>query len=297
MAAPQVKPIEQRGYVHPEVLVSTDYVAQHLKDRGIRILEVNEDILLYDTGHIPNAVKIDWQQHLNDPVRRDFIGPERFAKLMDEIGVGNDTTVVFYGDRNNWWACYAYWIFQLNGHDKVKVMDGGRKKWIDEGRELTKEVPRYSSTGYKAQRTKPEIRAFRDDVLGHIGGRQPKPDPERPLVDVRSPQEYSGELMHMPDYPQEGTLRGGHIPGAKSIPWARAVDADTATFKSADELKQIYGDQGVTPDKDVIAYCRIGERSSHTWFVLHELLGYPKVRNYDGSWTEWGNAVALPIER
>ncbi len=298
MTPQTVKPIEQRGYAHPEVLLSTDWVAQHLNDANVRIIEVNEDVLLYDTGHIPGAVKVDWQQHLNDPVRREFIGPEKFAQLMDQIGVKNDTTVIFYGDRNNWWATYAYWIFKLNGHENVKVMDGGRKKWIDEGRELTKEVPHFSSSGYKANKPHPEIRAFRDDVLQHIGGRErPQMAGDKGLVDVRSPGEYSGELMHMADYPQEGTLRGGHIPGAKSIPWARAVDADTATFKSADELKQIYGEQCISPDKDVIAYCRIGERSSHTWFVLHELLGYPRVRNYDGSWTEWGNAVGVPIER
>jgi thiosulfate/3-mercaptopyruvate sulfurtransferase len=298
MTQQQVQPIEQRGYVHPEVLVSTDWVAQHLNDPGVRIVEVNEDVLLYDTGHIPNAVKVDWQQHLNQPVRRDFIGPEPFARLMDQIGVRNGTTIVFYGDRNNWWACYAYWIFKLNGHENVKVMDGGRKKWIDEGRELTKDVPSFSSSGYRPNQPNPAIRAFRDDVLKHIGGVEaPSLGPGKALVDVRSPGEYSGELMHMPDYPQEGTLRAGHIPGARSIPWAKAVDAETATFKPAAELRALYGGEGVQPADDVIVYCRIGERSSHTWFVLHELMGYPSVRNYDGSWTEWGNGVGLPIER
>jgi thiosulfate/3-mercaptopyruvate sulfurtransferase len=297
MTTANVKPIEERGYKHPEVLVSTDWVAQHLNDPNVRLVEVNEDVLLYDTGHIPNAVKIDWQAQLNDPVRREFVGPQQFGRLMDAIGITNATTVVFYGDRNNWWAAYAYWIFKLNGHTNVKIMDGGRKKWVDEGRELTKEVPHFSSSGYQVQPGAKDIRAFRDDVLAHIGGREPHPSPAKPLVDVRSPAEYSGELMHMADYPQEGTLRGGHIPSAQSIPWAQAVDPDTATFKPADQLEQIYGGKGVTPEKDVIVYCRIGERSSHTWFVLHELLGYPQVRNYDGSWTEWGNGVGLPIEK
>jgi thiosulfate/3-mercaptopyruvate sulfurtransferase len=293
----EVKPIEQRGYVHPELLVSTDWVAQHSGDPNVRVIEVDEDVLLYDTGHVPGSIKVDWQMNLNQPVRRDFIGPHEFGPLMDSIGVKNDTTVIFYGDRNNWWACYAYWIFKLNGHDNAKVMDGGRKKWIDEGRELTKEVPKYSSSGYKTAAAAGGIRAYRDDVLAFIGGRDPHPGAGNALVDVRSPAEYSGELMHMADYPQEGTLRGGHIPSAQSIPWAQAVDADTATFKPADELRALYGGKGVTQEKDVVVYCRIGERSSHTWFVLHELLGYPRVRNYDGSWTEWGNGVGLPIEK
>jgi len=297
MTTSEVKPIEERGYKNPDVLVSTEWVAQHLNDPNVRILEVNEDILLYDTGHVSNAVKIDWQAHLNEPVRREFIGGDEFAKLMDSIGVKSDTTVVFYGDRNNWWAAYAYWIFKLNGHENVKIMDGGRKRWIDEGREITKDVPKFSSTGYKGGKLAERIRAFRDDVLAHIGGRTPKPEAGKTLVDVRSPGEYSGELSHMADYPQEGTLRAGHIPGAQSIPWAQAVDPDTATFKPAEQLRAIYGGKGVTPDTDVIVYCRIGERSSHTWFVLHELLGYDRVRNYDGSWTEWGNGVGLPIEK
>jgi thiosulfate/3-mercaptopyruvate sulfurtransferase len=297
MTSSSVVPIEQRGYAKPELLVSTDWVAQHLNDPNVRIVEVNEDILLYDTGHIPNAVKIDWQAQLNEPVRREFISGDDFAKLMDAAGIKNDTTVVFYGDRNNWWASYAYWIFQLNGHTNAKIMDGGRKKWIDEGRDLTKDIPSFSSSGYKPGSPAAGIRAFRDDVLAHIGGRQPQLGTDKALVDVRSPGEYSGEMMHMADYPQEGTLRGGHIPGAQSIPWAQAVDADTATFKNAEQLKALYGGKGVTPEKDVIVYCRIGERSSHTWFVLHELLGYGRVRNYDGSWTEWGNGVGLPIEK
>jgi thiosulfate/3-mercaptopyruvate sulfurtransferase len=277
-------------YAHPEVLVSTDWVADHLKDPDVRIVESDEDVLLYDVGHIPGAVKIDWVGDLNDSVVRDYIDSGRFAQLMSEKGIGNETTVVFYGDKNNWWACYAFWVFQLFGHTKAKIMNGGRKKWIGEGRELTKVVPDYPKTSYQApKREDAPIRAFRDGVLEHVKRGQV-------LVDVRSPGEYSGELLHMADYPQEGALRGGHIPGAKNIPWGKAA-AEDGTFKSYAQLKALYEGEGITPDKDVIAYCRIGERSSHTWFVLTYLLGYPKVRNYDGSWTEWGNAVGLPIER
>jgi thiosulfate/3-mercaptopyruvate sulfurtransferase len=278
------------GYVYPEVLVSTDWVAGHLNDPSVRIVESDEDVLLYDVGHIPGAVKIDWVGDLNDPVVRDYIDSGRFAQLMSEKGISNDTTVVFYGDKNNWWACYAFWVFQLFGHTNAKIMNGGRKKWIDEGRELTKEVPEYPKTNYQApKREDAPIRAFRDDVQAHVKAGQA-------LVDVRSPGEYSGELLHMADYPQEGALRGGHIPGAKNIPWGKAA-AEDGTFKSYDELKALYESEGITPNRDVVAYCRIGERSSHTWFVLNYLLGYPKVRNYDGSWTEWGNAVGLPIEK
>jgi thiosulfate/3-mercaptopyruvate sulfurtransferase len=277
-------------YAQPDALVSTAWVTQHLKDPHVRIVESDEDVLLYDTGHVPGAVKIDWVNDLNDPIVRDYIKAERFAQLMSEKGIGNDTTVVFYGDKNNWWACYAFWVFQLFGHSNVKVMNGGRKKWIEERRELSKEVPTYSKTAYNApRRDDSHIRAFRDDVLAHVRSGQP-------LVDVRSPGEYRGELLHMADYPQEGALRGGHIPGARNIPWARAA-AEDGTFKSFDELKELYQSEGITPDKDIIAYCRIGERSSHTWFVLTYLLGYPRVRNYDGSWTEWGNLVGTPIER
>lgn len=278
------------GYVYPDVLVSTDWVAGHLDDPSVRIVESDEDILLYDVGHIPGAVKIDWVGDLNDPVVRDYIDTGHFAQLMSEKGISNDTTVVFYGDKNNWWACYAFWVFQLFGHTNAKIINGGRKKWIDEGRELSKEVPEYPKTNYQApERKDAPIRAFRDDVLEHVNAGQA-------LVDVRSPGEYSGELLHMADYPQEGALRGGHIPGARNIPWGKAADED-GTFKSYDELTALYGGEGITSDKDVVAYCRIGERSSHTWFVLTYLLGYPKVRNYDGSWTEWGNAVGLPIEK
>lgn len=278
-------------YAHPEVLVETEWLAQHLHDPDIRIVESDEDVLLYETGHIPGAVKIDWVADLNDRVRRDYLTSEEFARLVGSKGIGNDTTVIFYGDKNNWWACYAFWVFQLFGHTKAKILNGGRKKWIDEGRPLTKEVPNYPPVAYHApQRADYKIRAFRDQVLAHIQAGQP-------LVDVRSPDEYSGKLLHMPNYPQEGALRGGHIPGAKNIPWGRAVRED-GTFKSAAELKAIYEQEnGLRPDQNIIAYCRIGERSSHTWFVLTYLLGYPNVRNYDGSWTEWGNLVGVPIEK
>lgn len=277
-------------YAHPEKLVETAWVADHLKDPNIRIVESDEDVLLYDVGHIPGAVKIDWVQDLNDPIKRDYIDRNHFEKLLSKAGIGPDTRVLFYGDKNNWWACYALWVFELFGFNNTAIINGGRQKWIDEGRELSKDVPSYPATDYHApERDDLKIRAFRDDVLEHIAK-------NLPLVDVRSPQEYSGELLHMPGYPQEGALRGGHIPGAKSLPWAKNV-TEKATFKTADDLKALYNPQGVTPDRDIIAYCRIGERSSLTWFVLTYLLGYPNVRNYDGSWTEWGNLVAAPIEK
>ncbi len=278
-------------YAHPEVLVDTAWVAEHLNDPNVRIVESNEDILLYDQGHIPGAIKIDWVADLNDPVVRDYLDREHFEQLLSAKGIGNETTVVFYGDKNNWWATYALWVFKLYGHKDARIMNGGRAKWIAEGHDLTKEVPSYAPTTYKApERDDSTIRAFRDQVREHIKKSGVA------LVDVRSPQEYSGERTHMPEYPQEGTLRGGHIPTAVSIPWAKAVKEDS-TFKSTEDLQELYGGQGVTPDKDVVAYCRIGERSSHTWFVLTYLLGYPRVRNYDGSWTEWGNGVGLPIEK
>jgi len=284
--------IAERGYVHPEVLVSTAWVAQHLVDPSVRIVESNEDQLLYPSGHIPGAVQVDWAADLNDPLRRDYLQREGFEKLMSRIGATKDTTIVFYGDKNNWWACYAFWVFQLFGHTNARVMDGGRLKWEKEGREMTREVPSYPATDYKApERDDSKIRIFRDEVLKKLGG-------GTRLVDVRSPQEYSGERTHMPEYPQEGVLRGGHIPGAKSVPWARAANPEDGTFKPAAELKAIYEEeQGLKPTDDVIAYCRIGERSSHTWFVLTYLLGYPNVRNYDGSWTEWGNSVNVPVEK
>lgn len=282
---------ESKGYAHPDALVSTEWVAAHLDDPKIRLVESNEDVLLYDVGHIPGAVKIDWHTDLNDPVIRDYINKEQFAALMSRLGISNDTTVIFYGDKNNWWATYAFWVFQLFGHTNAKVIDGGRVKWLAEGRTMTRDLPTYSPTRYVAQaRSDSKIRAFRDDVLAHL-------EINGPLVDVRSPAEYKGELLHMADYPQEGALRGGHIPGAKSVPWARAANPD-GSFKSAEELRAIYeAEQGLRPDDNIIAYCRIGERSSHSWFVLTYLLGYPHVRNYDGSWTEWGNAVRVPVEK
>jgi thiosulfate/3-mercaptopyruvate sulfurtransferase len=278
-------------YARPEVLVDTNWVAAHLHDPTVRLVESNEDLLLYDTGHIPGAVKIDWVQDLNDPVVRDYLDAARFAELLASKGISNDTTVVFYGDKNNWWATYALWVFKLFGHQDARILNGGRAKWIAEGRELTKEVPSYPRTSYSArERDDATFRAFRDQVAQHIA------QSGTALVDVRSPQEFTGEKAHLPEYPQEGTLRTGHIPTAVNIPWAKAVGEDS-TFKAPEELQALYASQSVTPDKDVIAYCRIGERSSHTWFVLTYLLGYPKVRNYDGSWTEWGNGVGLPIEK
>ncbi len=282
----------RRGYAHPEVLVSTDWVASHLHDPTVRIIESNEDPLLYTSGHIPGAVEVDWTTDLNDPVRRDYLTREGFEALMSRLGVTPETTLVFYGDKNNWWATYAFWVFQLFGHRKARIMDGGRLKWELEKRPLTREKPSYPPTNYRApERDDATIRAFRDQVLAHVQAR-------KPLVDVRSPAEYSGERLHMPDYPNEGALRGGHIPGAVNVPWSRAINPEDGTFKPADELRAIYeGEQGLRPNDDVIVYCRIGERSSHTWFVLTYLLGYERVRNYDGSWTEWGNLVNVPIER
>lgn len=278
------------GYAHPEFLVETEWVAEHLNDPGVRIVESDEDYLLYETGHIPGAVKVDWFTTLQHPVRRDFLSKGEFESLCSELGIRNDTTVVFYGDKSNWFATYALWLFRYYGHANLKIMNGGRTKWIQEKRPLTKDVPQYPGTSYIAKEVDASIRAFRDDVFQHV-------EKGMPLVDVRSPKEYSGELLHMPNYPQEGATRGGHIPGAANIPWSQATNEADSTFKTPDELRKLYTAQGVTPDKDIIAYCRIGERSSHTWFVLTYLLGYPQVRNYDGSWTEWGNLVNAPIEK
>jgi thiosulfate/3-mercaptopyruvate sulfurtransferase len=289
---PAVTPIESRGYAHPEVLVSTDWVAQHMDDPKVRLIESNEDLLLYDTGHIPGAVKVDWINDLNDPLVRDYIDSERLQRLLRSKGINKDTTIVFYGDKNNWWATYAFWVLKLFGIERVRLMDGGRLRWVDEGRTLTTDVPSYPAGNITVgKRNDAPVRAFRDEVLEHVrqGGQ---------LVDVRSPEEFRGERLHMPEYPSEGALRGGHIPGARSIPWARAIDPDSHTFRTADELRNLYERENrLRPDAETIAYCRIGERSSHTWFALTYLLGFDAVRNYDGSWTEWGNGVRLPVEK
>ena len=283
--------IERKGYARPDALVTTDWLASNLKNPSLRILESDEDVLLYDIGHIPGAQKVDWHADLNDPVMRDYVSREQFEELLRSRGIDESTTVIFYGDKNNWWATYAFWVFQLFGFTNARILDGGRVKWESENRQLVTDVPTFPRTKYRApERSDEKIRAFYQDVRAHTAAR-------RPLVDVRSPQEYTGEKLHMPDYPQEGAMRGGHIPGARSVPWARAANPD-GSFKSADELRAIYEkEQGLKTSDDIVAYCRIGERSSHTWFVLTYLLGYDRVRNYDGSWTEWGNAVRAPIEK
>lgn len=280
-----------QGYANAEMLVSAEWVAHHLRDPAVVLVESNEDVLLFDTGHIPGAVKVDWHTDLNDPIIRDYLSAEAFADLLSRKGIGRDHTVVFYGDNFNWWAAYALWVFRLFGHPDTRLMDGGRQKWVEEGRPLTTEVQDRPAVRYpRSERNDAPIRARREDVLSHLeeGGR---------LVDVRSPEEYNGTLLHMPDYPQEGALRGGHIPGADSVPWKRAANED-GTFKGVEDLRAIYeGEMALEKGDEIVAYCRIGERSSHTWFVLTHLLGYPRVRNYDGSWTEWGNVVGAPIER
>ncbi|MCB9461725.1 MAG: sulfurtransferase [Anaerolineaceae bacterium] len=284
--------ISERSYANSDVLVSTQWVADNLDNPKIRIVESNEDPLLYPSGHIPGAVEVDWTSDLNDPIVRDYISQDAFEALASRIGITPDTTVVFYGDKSNWWATYALWVFRLFGHTNAKIMDGGRKKWVDEGRELSREAVSYEATQYKAAHDRDDKtdRALRDDVLKHVQA-------SGQLVDVRSPAEYTGEKLHMEGYPQEGALRGGHIPGARNIPWSRAANED-GTFKSADELRKIYEEeQGLNSGNPTVTYCRIGERSSHSWFVLSFLLGYPNVRNYDGSWTEWGNSVGVPIEK
>ena len=278
-------------YARPEKLVSTEWLAEHLDDPGLVVVESDEDVLLYETGHIPGSVKVDWHTELNDPLIRDYRDPMAFAQLMSEKGISRDDTVVFYGDNFNWWAAYALWVFGLFGHGDTRLLNGGRQKWVAEGRPMSTDPAMRPATEYPTvERFDAPIRAFRDDVLAHL-------DTAGPLIDVRSPGEFSGELMHMPDYPQEGALRGGHIPGASNVPWKMAAN-DDGTFKNRDELEAIYqSGLGLDPSNDVITYCRIGERSSHTWFVLTHLLGFPTVRNYDGSWTEWGNLVGVPVER
>ena len=278
-------------YAHPERLVSASWLADHLDDPNVVVVESDEDVLLYDTGHIPGAVKIDWHMDLNDALTRDYLDGAGFAELLASKGISRDTTVVFYGDNFNWWAAYALWVFTLFGHPDVRLLDGGRSKWMAEGRDMTTDVPERARAEYPAvERDDTTVRAFREDVMDHLKS-------EGRMVDVRSPGEFKGELLHMPDYPQEGAMRGGHIPGASNVPWKRAAN-DDGTFRSADELRAIYlEEQGLSADDDVVAYCRIGERSSHTWFVLTHLLGFEKVRNYDGSWTEWGNLVRAPVER
>lgn len=276
-------------YANPDVLVSTQWLAENLNHENVVIVESDEDVLLYEVGHIPGAVKIDWHTDLNDPITRDYVSAEEFARLLSSKGIGRETTVIIYGDKSNWWASYALWVFKLFGHPDVRLLDGGRDKWIAEGREITKEKPDVSTSKYPVvARDDSTLRAFRDDVLAHFGN---------PMIDVRSPEEYSGERLHMPAYPDEGAARGGHIPSAASVPWAKAV-AEDGSFKSRAELEKVYLDgAGLKTGDDVIAYCRIGERSSHTWFALNYLLGFKNVRNYDGSWTEWGSLVGVPIAK
>ena len=282
---------ELTEYTHPEKLVTADWLADHLDDPNVVIVESDEDVLLYDTGHIPGAVKVDWHTELNDPVTRDYVDGEGFARLMSAKGISRDSTVVFYGDNFNWWAAYALWVFSLFDHPDTRLLNGGRMKWTADGRPMTTDVPKRPETDYPViERDDTKIRAYKDAVLDHMMAR-------KPMIDVRSPEEFRGERTHMPEYPQEGVLRGGHIPGAHSVPWKRAAN-DDGTFKSVPDLKAIYEQEvGLRSDDDVVVYCRIGERSSHTWFVLTQLLGYPTVRNYDGSWTEWGNTVRVPIEK
>jgi thiosulfate/3-mercaptopyruvate sulfurtransferase len=274
-------------YAHPERLVSTEWLQSHLGKPGLVVVESDEDVLLYETGHIPGAVKIDWHTDLNDPVERDYIYGKQFAKLLGSKGIARDSTVVIYGDKSNWWAAYALWVFTLFGHEDVRLLDGGRSKWEAEGREYTTDEPAITPVEYPfIERNDAPIRAYKDEVLAHLGN---------PLIDVRSPEEYSGERTTAPSNPEEGTLRGGHIPSATSVPWGKAA-AEDGTFRSLTELNALYRDGvGLKDGDQVIAYCRIGERSSHTWFVLTHLLGFKNVRNYDGSWTEWGSAVRVPI--
>src|SRR5712692_3930620 len=281
---------ENKGYVYPEVLVDADWVEAHLHDPMVRLIEVDVDTSAYEQGHIPGAVGFNWQKELQDQVVRAPVSQAQLEALLSQAGVSNDTTIVLFGDNNNWFAAWAFWILKYYGHQDVRLLDGGRVKWLADKREITTEVPSYSPTTYHAGTPDTGIHALRDQVLGWLGRENIA------LVDVRSPGEYSGELLAPANLPQEGAQRGGHIPGAANIPWSMAVRED-GTFKPADELRSLYQSKGITSEKEVIAYCRIGERSSHTWFVLHYLLGYPSVRNYDGSWTEWGSLIGVPIEK
>ena len=283
------QPAHYANYAHPEVLVSTSWLAEHLDDPGIRIVESDEDLLLYEINHIPGAVKLDWETQMQDKVVRDFVDKAGFEKLASERGISNDTTVIFYGDKNNWYATYGFWLFKYYGHEDVRILDGGRAKWEAENRQYTREVPTYTPTDYVAKEPDNSIRAFRDQV------RQVVDEGSADLVDVRSPQEFTGELLHAIGYPQEGAERAGHVAGARNIPWGTAVAPD-GTVKPVEELRALYGKEGIDGNRDIVAYCRIGERSSHTWFVLTYLLGFDNVRNYDGSWTEWGSLVGVPVE-
>jgi thiosulfate/3-mercaptopyruvate sulfurtransferase len=280
------------SYVHPEVLVDTQWAEEHLKDRKVRIAEVDYDSKAnYELGHIPGAVLFDWKNDINDPLTRNVLSKESCQNLLQNAGIDNDTTLLLYGDFNNWFAAFAFWVLKYYGYKDVRLINGGRKKWLQEDRALTKEVPTYSKGNFAANEPDSNIRVFLDEVKRAVSA------PALKMVDVRSPKEFTGEILAPPEYPTEHAQRGGHIPGAVNIPWAQAVNDSDGTFKTTDELKQLYESKGITPDKEIIAYCRIGERSSHTWFVLKYLLGYPKVKNYDGSWTEWGNMIANPIER
>lgn len=284
--------IHERGYANPGALVSTRWVAEHLNDPYVRLIESNEDPTLYFRGHLPGAIHLDWMNDLNDERRRDFLTTAAFAALMSRHGIQQDTTIVLYGDKSNWWACFVFWIFELFGHRHLKIMDGGRRKWEMEAREFTREVPNFAASEYPEpeKRRDAELRAMRDDVFAHI-------ESGKPLIDVRTAEEFSGQLLSLPGYPQEGALRRGHIPGARNAHWQLAANDHDGTFKTAAELRAIYQDElELSPDDEIITYCRIGERGSHTWFALRHLLGFQKVRAYDGSWTEWGNLVNAPVE-
>jgi len=283
---------EKMSYVHPEVLVDTQWAEEHLKDPKVRFAEVDYDSKAnYELGHIPGAVLFDWKNDINDPITRNVLSKESCQNLLQNAGINNDTTLLLYGDFNNWFAAFAFWVLKYYGYKDVRLINGGRKKWLQEDRALTKDVPTYSKGNFAANEPDSNIRVFLDEVKRAVSA------PELKMVDVRSPKEFTGEILAPPEYPTEHAQRGGHIPGAVNIPWAQAVNDSDGTFKNTDELKQLYESKGITPDKEIIAYCRIGERSSHTWFVLKYLLGYPKVKNYDGSWTEWGNMIANPIEK